>query len=671
MWTQVRNIILTATGLVALLGAPTRAEVVRVEEIARTEISNENFGDTGPYEEITGRIVFAVDPANSANRIIRDIDKAPRNQDGKVEFSANFYLLKPTLAARSNGTLLLDVSNRGKPFILRTFNRAVVENKWGDGFLMKQGFTLFSVGWQFDVPNTPAALRVVVPIAREADGRPIRGLVRSDAPSDGNSLALADRGHIPYPVADPRDPANQLTVRDCITCARRIVPRKEWTFSKDGTSVLLSAAEPRKIYELVYTSEGPAIVGLGLVAVRDAVSALKYGHLSELSLPPSSVKRALGFGVSQSGRFLRHFLYAGFNEDESHRKVFDGVIAHVAGAGRGSFNHRFAQPSRDGHPYLNFYYPTDVFPFTDVPQIDPVTGQRDGLTANISPAFLPKIFYSNASYEYWGRGASLIHTDISGKADAKLPDNTRIYVFSSGKHLPGEAVTSASQQQLMNPLDYSWGLRGLLIAMHKWISGTAQPPPSAYPRIDRGTLVTPENLKFPTIPDVSGPGQPTQPYRVDYGPDFQRRGIATIEPPLIGPPFPILVPQVDKDGNDLAGVRMPELAVPLGTYTGWGLFPTGAGLPGILVSGAGSFIPFPRCRAERRKRGDPRRSIEERYPTRKRYLDLIRESAMKLVREGYLLKADVPAVIDAANARWSFVEDYAPSGRGLVECRDN
>jgi hypothetical protein len=381
---------------------------------------------------------------------------------------------------------------------------------------------------------------------------------------------------------------------------------------------------------------------------------LKYRGSSELAIPPGTITRAIAFGISQSGRFLRTFLFYGFNEDESHRKVFDGVMPHVAGAGRGSFNHRFAQPSRDGHPYLNFFYPTDIFPFTDLPQRDPETGVEDGLlTHNLAPQFQPKVFHTNTSYEYWGRAASLIHTTVDGKADMPLPPHVRVYLLAAGQHGVAPFPPSRSiGQQLNNPLDFRWAMRALLVAMQRWIADEVAPPPSAYPRIADGTLVAPEQLKFPRLPGVNVPTTPHKAYRANYGSDFISKGLVTQEPPAIGTAFPILVPQVDADGNERAGIRLPELAVPLATYTGWNLFNERSGPAHVVSSMQGSFIPFARTATERQRAKDPRKSIDERYPSRDRYLALITNAATDLATAGYLLAEDRQRIVEQAQTRW-------------------
>jgi hypothetical protein len=665
------------TLLVVLLAAvPAAAEVIRIEVKSRGDLTPQPQG-AAPYERLTGRIYFAVDPRNPVNQIITDIDKAPRNADGRVEFSSDFELLKPKDPARGNGTIVYEVSNRGGRGMVNFFNRGGT-TAGGDEFLFAHGFTLMWIGWQFDVPLRPELLRVYAPIAKNADGSPITGLVRSDfvvippardalPPQPTTEASLADRNHQAYPVSNPNDPATVMTVRDSVEGARRTIPRSEWQFTADGKSVRMAAGfEPQKIYEVVYRAQDPAVVGVGPAAIRDTISKIKYSGAAELGLPTGSIKRSIAFGISQSGRFLRTYLYHGFNEDESHRKVFDGVMPHVAGSGRGSFNHRFAQPSRDGHPYLNFFYPTDIFPFTDSEQTDPVTGITDGLLTHATkPQFQPNIFYTNSSYEYWGRSASLFHTTVDGTKDARLPSNVRGYLLSAGQHgVAAFPPTRSIGQQLNNPLDYRWAMRALLVAMNKWVTDGTAPPASALPRVENGTLVAPDKLKFPTVPSVNVASVPHKAYRADYGPDFIKKGIVVNEPPKITSAFPILVPQVDADGNEVAGIRLPELAVPVATYTGWNLFNEKSGPVNVVSSMQGSFIPLPRTKAERDRNGDPRRSVEERYRGRDQYLADVTRAANDLAAKGYLLRSDVAAIVEQAGTRWDFVNAATNSTPG-------
>jgi Alpha/beta hydrolase domain len=671
----------TAAVLLALVVTPVSAEVVRIEVQTRADlVDGQPFGNAGAYEKIAGKIFFAVDPKLPANRIITDIEKAPRNAAGKVEFSADFYLLKPKQIARGNGAVLYEVSNRGGKGMLGFFNHAAgpgldptTPAQMGDGFLMKQGFTLLWIGWQFDVPNRPGLVRVYAPTATD-NGRPIRGLVRSDFVVTEREAdhSLADRDHAAYVVVDPKSAENVMTVRDSVDGPRRTVPRDQWGFTPDGTRVYLHPSaqnpragdpgltakfEPNEIYEVVYTAENPPLVGLGPAAIRDTIAMLKHGSADAWSIPAGAIARATAFGISQSGRFLRTYLYYGFNRDEANRKVFDGVIAQVAGAGRGSFNHRFAQPSRDGHPYLNFFYPTDIFPFTDAPETDPETGVTDGLLTHATPPeLMPKIFYTNSDYEYWGRAASLIHTTIDGRADAPLMDNVRVYLLTSGQHGPAAfPPTQTIGQQKNNPLDYRYAMKALLLAMDRWTADGALPPASRYPKIADGTLVPPDRLKFPRVPGVTTTTAVHKAYRADYGPRFATDGVVSIEPPTIGRAFPILVPQVDADGNGLAGIHMPDLTAPLATYTGWNLFNPRSGPPDVISSMQGSYLPLARTAADRKRANDPRPSIEERYRSKDDYLAKVSAAAKRLVDDRLLLADDVAVITQNAARHWDYI----------------
>jgi hypothetical protein len=656
------------------LATVASAELVRIELRERSDVlDGRAWGKAGPYERMAGRAFFEVDPDLPANRIIADIALAPRNARGRVEFSADLYILKPRDPRQGNGTLLVEISNRGNKYLLRQFNFARPSNDprtaehLGDGYLLEEGYTLVWVGWQFDVPDQPDLLRLFAPAARGAWG-PITGLVRSEYVPDRpvREFSLGDRTMIAYPAADPDDPQATLTVRDRVEAPRKVIPRSEWRFAReefgklvpDPTRVWMKAGfQPGKIYEVVYRAKDPVVAGLGPAAVRDLVSYLKYGDAPEWALLSDQkrfLKRAIGIGTSQSGRFLRTFLYYGFNQDERGRQVFDGIIAHVAGGGRGSFNHRFAQPSRDGHPFMNQFYPTDIYPFADVELEDPETGLREGLLLRARQAGVaPKIFYTNSSYEYYGRAASLTHTTLDAKADVDPPPTTRIYLLAGTQHSPAAFPPGRmGTQNPVNPNDYRWPMRALLAAMQRWVAEGVEPPPSRYPRIGRGELVPLSGLRFPRLPGVTLPVRIRKAWRLDYGPEFRSAGIIAFEPPRIGKEFPVLVPQVDEDGNEVAGIRVPEVAVPLATYTGWNLRAPEIGAPDELYSMAGSWLPFARTRAERQQRGDPRRSIEERYRSRDDYLARVNECARELAREGYLLERDIPRIVEEAARRW-------------------
>jgi Alpha/beta hydrolase domain len=656
--------------MLCLVSSPLAAEVVRIEVASRADlVGGRSFGNAGPYEKLIGKVYFEIDPTNSANLIIADIGNAPRNARGKVEFSSDFFLIKPKQIERGNGTVLYEVSNRGGKGLLGFYNQGsgslnpTTDADMGDGFLMNQGFALLWLGWQFDVSKREGLVRVYPPVATD-NGKPITGVVRSEVivVKKVFDASLGDRDHMAYAVANPNDPTSTLTVRDTVDGPRRLVPRTQWQFARfsngapipDPTRVYLTSGfEPSKIYEVVYRSQDPPVVGVGPAAVRDTISMLKYGSAEAWAIPSGAIQRAVAFGISQSGRFLRTYMYYGFNEDERHRKTFDGVMAHVAGAGRGSFNLRFAQPSRDGHPFLNKFYPTDIFPFTDAVETDPETGAKDGLLQRVKPEFLPKIFYTNSSYEYYGRAASLIHTTIDGKGDAPLTSNTRIYMFAGGQHGVAPFPPRRSiGQQLNNPNDYRWLMRSLVLSMNRWIKDGVEPPASRYPKVADRTLVRLEDLKFPNLPGVQKPKELHKAYRVFYGADFASKGIIALDPPEVNGEFPLLVPQVDADGNEIGGLKTPEITVPLATYTGWNLFNAESGPTNILSSMQGSYIPLLRTRADRLKANDPRPSLEERYQSRDQYLGLVSKAANDLVQSGYLRQEDLPSVVEHAGREW-------------------
>jgi Alpha/beta hydrolase domain len=640
------------------------AGFLRLEVSDRTDVlEGKPFGKTGPYERIVGKAYFAVDPKLPANQIITDIDKAPRNDEGRVEFSADVYVLKPRDPKFGNGAALFEVSNRGRKGMLSLYNRASSStdpktgDELGDGFLMEQGYTLVWLGWQFDVPREAGLMRLYTPSAKG-----VTGLVRSEILVDKKttSFSLGDRNSmIPYLAVSHDDPKLTLTVRDTRNGPRQTVPRSQWHIEDRARVVMPAGFQPGRVYEVVYTSEDPALAGLGPTAVRDMLSFLKYGgnDITVLGDQHRYLKRVYGYGASQSGRFLRTFLYYGFNADEKGRKVFDGVLAHIAGAGRGSFNLRFGQPSRDAHPFMNMFYPTDIFPFTDVEETDPETGMKDGLLARAQKAGVaPKIFYTNSAYEYWGRAASLIHITADGKQDAPIPEQTRIYFFPGGQHGPAAFPPKHSGAvYLPNPNPYTYSMRALLVAMDAWVKESKEPPPSQYPKIADDKLVAAGAIQFPKIPGVALPTRPEKAYHVDYGPEFRSKGIISIEPPKVGNAFPLLLPQVDRDGNETAGIRMPELAVPLATYAGWNMRSKEIGAPDEMYSMVGSWIPFARTKAERERKHDPRPSIEERYKSRAEYLEQVGAAARKLVESGYLLDRDVPKLVEHSGEEWDYL----------------
>lgn len=640
------------------------AEVVGIELTTREVVAGGHaFGLAGAYEKLVGRARYCLDPEHPGNARIVDLDLAARNSEGRVCFAGDVYVLKPVDPAKGNGTLLVEIPNRGGKASVRYFNRDAGRTldpteleDFGDGFLMRRGFTVVWVGWQWDVPDRPGLLRLdPVFVNAGKNGEPIEGLVRADHvfAEPAKVLPLAHRNHRGYPVADPDDPRNVVTVRDSRLGERRIIPRSKWSFAPDRAHIHLAEGfEPGKIYEAVYVARDPAVVGLGLAAVRDLVSYLKHHQES-----PAPGRRALAIGISQTGRFLRHFLYQGFNEDLEGRPALDGVLAQTAGAGRGSFNHRFAQPSRDAHPYSAFFYPTDIFPFTGRTQKDPATGLQDGLLRVLSGTeAMPKVFFTNSGYEYWGRAAGLIHTRVDGEHDVDPQPDVRIYHFAGAQHFVDRfPPRTSSTRYPANPLNMFWALRGLLVALNDWITEGTEPPPSRYPKLEDGTLTSVDGLKFPALPDIQVPRKAHEAYRADYGPRFRTEGIVERQPPELGPAFPVRVPQVDTDGNELGGLRLPEQAVPVATYTPWNWRAEAIGAPGELADFRGSFLPFAATAKQREAAGDLRPSVTERYGSRAAYLGRYTEAAVDLVRQRYLLAEDLPEMIGHAEELWELV----------------
>jgi len=462
--------------LVSLLVTSAEARVVKIRVERREAVLNGKvFGKAGPYEKLVGKVDFALDPKLAINKNIVDLNLAPHNARGEVEFTADFYMLKPVDSAHANGRLFYEVGNRGGKSMLRTFQKAKntgdpqTEADFGDGALMNQGYTLLWMGWQWDVPD--GQMRMDMPIATD-HGAAITGLVRGNFILNARSATapVADRNHKAYPVANPADPESFLTVRDRVLDPPQRIPRAQWRFVDDNTVALDSGFEPGKIYDVVYRARDPRVVGLGLAGTRDLISFFK--HTNTEANPLRGVRFAYGWGVSQSGRLLRHFLYEGFNEDEQGQPVFDGVIDEVGGAGRGSFNHRFAQASRDAEQFFNILYPVDMFPFTDGPETDPETGETGALLARAEARHVsPKIFHVLSNSEYFNRGGSLIHTDPAGQRDIEPPANTRIYAVASGPHFAGPfppAPVNGTAAPL-NPLNRVQILRALLRAMDAWV----------------------------------------------------------------------------------------------------------------------------------------------------------------------------------------------------------
>lgn len=657
--------------ILLLMVLPGYSRVVRVEVTSRTDIlKGKAFGDAGSYERLVGRVYFSVAISNRHNQRIVDLANATNLKNGEVEFSSDFVAVRPKDARKGNGSLILEVPNRGHGRITALVDGGDwdVATDSGDGWLLRSGFTIVTLGWQWDAAGDDA-LRLFAPIAKE-NGKTITGLLRSDympwkVISDiplGHFFTRDAIGGTEYPVAAPDDPRNVLTVRDSRQAQRTTIPRSQWQFAHtvDGKLVpsdryihLDGGFQPGKIYEYVYVVADPVVAGLGFAAVRDFAAYAKH---SADALTPAA--RVYGQGISQNGRFLRDFLYQGFNADEDGRMALDGVLAHVAGAGRGNFNYRFAQPSRDAQPTSSVFFATDIFPFTDLPETDPITSANGGLLDQaVKDKVVPKVFFSNTSYEYWGRVGALIHISADGTRDVPLSDNVRIYLLTGLQHFSGpfppeKGTNDLLGQEPQSPLPIKFFWRSMIANMDSWVRNSAQPPSSSYPKIADGTLVPVAKWHFPSILGVNLPHEANAAYRLDFGPDWEK-GIVSIQPPKVGQGFPVLVPQADEDGNERAGVRLPEVVAPLATYTGWNLRDPSIGAPDQRVPFEGSYLPFPKTAAERQQTHDPRKSIAERYTDQQAYMAKFTKALDDLIQQRWVLPEDRAALLQRGEQEWA------------------
>ena len=618
-----------------------------------------------PYELIEGRVRFGFDPASPANARISDLGLAPVGETGLVEAWSEFLALQPIDPAQRSGTALVDVPNRGRPLVLAGMNRVQREfmapatldpnapADWGDGFLMSQGLTILWVGWQADAPEFPGSMRLRVPRARGTDGGPVRGLARSDWVVDeaATRLELGALGHAPHLAAEPDSDRNVLTRRRGREAERETVPRSAWRFDETRSAIVADPGfEAGWIYELVYVAEGPPLVGLGLSAFRDFAA---YAESDPDC--PFPVERSIAHGLSQSGRFLRHFLFDGFNRDEAGRVVFDGVMIQIGGAGRGGFNHRFSHPGRVGNPYANFFYPGDQFPFTSRPVLS--DGRKAGLLDRVSAdGSTPRIFQINTGYEYWGRGASLIHMTPDGAKDVAPHARERLYHVASAPHyslpFPPDPRTEIAPGLLLgSSIDTSPIQRALLDHLIAWVERDIPPPPSTIPTIASETLVRPEQIAYP-IDGLVRPRSPHVAYRLDFGPRFEA-GILDRQPPARGAAYAIRVPDVDALGNEATGIRSLELRAPIGTLLPWALRFGKPGGSDEMTGYIGSFLPLA-TRPAQRAEGDRRPALLELYPTRDAFETRVVREIDSLVEDGWMLPRDRVQAFEAALARWEW-----------------
>ncbi len=651
-------------------------------QIRRPLADGKVFGDVGTYEEIRGVIRFTADPLNPHNRRVTDIARAPRNKDGKVEFDSDIVILRPSDPSRGSRRILFDVLNRGKRLALSFFNNADREVigpetrmdkplDTGNGYLMREGWTVVWTGWQADAPPWPALQRLRAPEALDDDGKRLTGRVFSQfqAMTPVPHFLLSDRDHTPRPACDVHEADATLTVRDHPDSEPKEIERETWRFARDEnghpvTDVnyirLEGGFEPGLMYQLTYTTVGAPVLGLGFLAMRDSVSWLKNGNADLGNLCAGEIDHAYAFGVSQSGRFLRAFLYEDLNRDEDRRETFDGFLPHVAGGMRGEFNQRFGQPSKDLPTVI-----AHLFPFTPVKSGDPRTGERGALLDRIrSRGSRLKVFFSNTAAEYWRGDASLIHTDPDGTCDVPTDADSRVYALAGSQHGPGywpltriQPADGLRAQNYYNSLDYTPLLRGMLENLHQWAAKGTEPPESSYPEIGNDTSTTPAALRtfFEGIPGAVFPPHVPIPRRLNFGPGDHTTRLEIL-PPVPGEPYGSIVSKIDEDGNEIAGLKSPDLLMPLATYTPWNTRHPDMGAPdqpvGLTGGFRGSTFPFPATRAERLSAGDPRLSIEERYNDRSSYLGVVKEAAQTLAERRLIRPEDVDRSVVRAALRW-------------------
>jgi hypothetical protein len=653
----MRRIHAAGLAMAGLLGlaTPAAAEVTRFELAGPPQpaFNGQSFGGAGRYERLAARATVALDPADGRNAVIADLGLAPRNAQGRVEAVAEVVILRPAEPFRGNGTLLAEAPNRGRELAGQLYNdgpaNGLVHGRdAGNGFLLRQGYTLVWVGWQADIPpgeGRGAGLRLEAPVLPG-----VSGLSREEFLFDDTANPATAR--LTYPAATEQGAT--LTVRARAEDPRQTPPDLRFRFL-DAKSIEITRPaattgfDAGALYEFIYTAKDPTVQGMAFAAVRDVAAFLRRERGAANPLAASgrpTVDRAILHGVSQSGRFVRDYLYLGFNEDERGRQVYDAMLPHIPGTRRTFTNARFAQPGRNPTPHGDRLYPADQFPFTYAETEDHLTGRRDGLLLRCRLSnTCPRIMQTDSEYEFWGARASLLVTDTRGN-HLDLPPEVRAYALAGHPHFaPAGAVAQRTDrcELPVNPLHAGAPMRALLVAMEGWMREGAEPPASRFPARAQGTLLPPAAAGlYPPIPGLAYRGAHGPAQLVDHGP----------MPPEVRGEYAVLVPRADADGNAIGGVRVPALEAPKATYTGWN--PRAEGYaPGALCTNTGAVLPFAGTRAEREAARDPRPSLEERYPTPQAHAAAVRAAADRLVAERLLLPEDASAMQAEAEARRS------------------
>ena len=664
-----RSLHVVVAVLVLTLGLPSRASAditrIVITSIESPTFEGVSFGEVGQYEKVRMRAFGEVDPNDPRNAGIADIQLAPRDARGMVEYSMDVFVLKPVVLANGNHRLLYYMNNRGNldsalfPSIgvLSVFNDnsggndPTTASHAGNGFLMRRGYTIVSSGWDAGVAPGGNRLTISVPVAKSPDGSPIVGPSLEEFVIDNATTIAAG---LTYPAATLDKSQASLTVRVHYDDPPVTIPATGWEYGNNRTIRLLPAGTAftrGRLYEFIYPARDPIVAGLGFAATRDLAAFLRHADEDDFSQPnplAGDVGAIYAFGVSQPARYMRDFVHLGFNEDEAGRRVFEGILNWEGGASGIFLNYRFAQAARTHRQHVGRWYPEREFPFANQVLFDPVTGKTDGRLRRCQASnSCPRIFEVNSSNEYWVKASSLLHTDPLGN-DLPDPPNVRFYLLSSLAHVASTGPGIC--QQPGNPIVPNVALRALLVALNEWISEDKTPPASRVPRRAEGTLVSSlprETMGFPSIPGVTYNGLMTRGDLFDFGP-FSNDGILTTLPPLfIGSPYPAFVPRTDADGNDVAGVRLPQIAVPLATYTGWSL--RAAAFAGDdLCDASGQKLAFGQTQAGRLAMGDTRLSIQERYPSHGAYVSAVAQAANNLRQQRLLLGEDVERIVEAA-----------------------
>jgi hypothetical protein len=635
-----------ALGAALLLSATVHAEVIRFEVVQTAPaFEGRSFGNVGAYVKITARATIAVDPADPRNAIIADIDQAPRDGKSLVEATADVVLLRPADPARADGTLLVDIPNRGRKLAPELFDDALQPGSndgekaadAGIGFLERHGYTLAWIGWQADIRSKPGQLALVAPVLKG-----VTGAVRDEFVFD--HLHDPATAELSWPIADPA--SLKVTVREKWDAPRE-VPEGLAIRATGNKSVEInrpaSGFDAGALYEVTYTARDPAVLGLGFAATRDVVAFLRHNTSSDNPLAVEGnpfVGSAIGFGVSQSGRYLRDFLYLGFNQDLAGNRVFDGLMPHVAGTRRMATNVRFGHPGRNPRHPQDPAWQADLFPFTYETLVDPFSGRRDGLLQRCrQSATCPRVMQTDSEHEWWASHASLLVTDLGGN-DLDLPSDVRAYMIAGTPHFEPAGARMAYRPEMamaVNPMHAGAPMRALLTAMQAWITRGAEPPASRVPKRSDLSLVEASGAVRRDIPFLHYTGIHTQASYID----------PTAFPPKLLGNYPVFVPRADTDGVAVAGIRMLPLAAPRATYTGWNPRAKGFG-EGALYPLQGGIVPFAATRAERETSGDPRASIEERYANDAAYVAAVKAAAERMVAERLLLPEDAERAVKAA-----------------------